>query len=92
MKKLLLILMLLLPVFSFSQTETIQIITINNKVYTGKIASYFNKQLNFSDINPTLVNNSISINQVATIRGKIPEPLSTDILIDNSNIIISNST
>lgn len=87
MKKSILILGILLPLFSLSQSIN-KVITKENKIYIGDIyKSYGNNIIFLNGVNPSLTSNRLEIALVKEIYGPIAKSTKKIIIKKNNNII-----
>lgn len=70
MKKLLFVLLAMLPILCFSQNS---IVTTSGDTITGKISSFLGKKIIFNKEIKSLGSNSIPINNVVSISGYLPD-------------------
>lgn len=92
MKKLILISLLFIPLFSLSQTAGKSIVvTTKGEVIEARITSYINKEIVFSRNVKSLGTNSISIFDVSKIYGEMPKSRIDAILSHNPEIQIAES-
>ena len=86
MKKLLLVLVLIIPLFCFSQTTETKVTTSDGKTYSGEIEMFINKKLYFTDDIPELGDDHIRIENVEVIEGYIKPSRKRAILRQNPNV------
>jgi len=92
MKKLILLSLILIPLFSLSQTSGKSIvITTKGEVIEARITSYINKEIVFSRNVKSLGTNSISIFDVSKIYGDMPKSRIEAILSHNPDVQIAKS-
>lgn len=87
MKKALLILGILFPLFCLSQNIN-KVVTIDDKVYTGDIISAAGQNIHFdTGVNPKLKSNNLEIANIKEIHGFLLITTKSDIQKRNSNIV-----
>ena len=86
MKKLLLVLVLITPLFCLSQTTVNKVTTTDGKTYSGEIEMFINKKLSFTEDIPELGGHRIPIENVAVIEGYTKPSRKRAILRHNPNV------